>query len=1409
MRTDGDGTGAGSVERAPEPPSEPRPQVTAVVGIGSSAGGLEALQALLGGLGPTGRTAYVVAQHLSPHHSSVLVDLLGPTTELRVVAAVDGMALEADVVAVCPPQRDITVEAGALRVAEPRAGSGPHPSVDALLRSVADAWPGRCTGVILSGTGSDGAHGLRAVRAAGGLTVVQDPAQAKFAAMPRAAIAVGMPDLVLPAGEIGARLGELSGLAAASPSEAADEPVDEPVGGPAGDPADLSGVVRTLRRAQGLDFAGYRETTVLRQVRRRMVLRQVDGLGDYGQLLAADSREQQALVGNLLVTVTSFFRDPAAFDALRARLAEYLQSRVSEEMLRIWVPGCATGEEVYSLLMVVDDLLEHPADLARCVKVFGTDLDERALAVARRAVYPAGALADVPEPLVAAAFVERGDGFAVADALRDCAVFARHDVGNDPPFPRLDLVSYRNTSIYFTESMQARALDAVRFGLVPGGLLFLGQAEAVPAGTPGLVPLDASHRIYARTSALVLPAVRPGPVPRTRPAPVPRTRLGHGASAPDAVPVEHVAVLQAVARALTGPALVVDARHDVVAVLGDVSPFCRLAEGQVSASLSGLLQPVLVPDARALLMLAAADGAPATGQPTPLPDVGAVRLTVRPLPTAERPLMLLTFETDPGQGGDDLASDDPAVLTPRPVGYAADLERLEAELLRSQDSMAASLAELEGTNAELQAMAEELQGSSEELQGTNEELESTNEELRAAIEELVEVNAHLRDRGVEREQLLDDLENIEESVAQGVVVLDENLCVTRFSAAATHVFELVDADVGRPLLAVPTAMPTPGLEPALLAAVGGVAGALEISGGDVAYLVRALPYQGLRGQRRGAILTLTDISERAAGERRSAELSAMFEAVFRNATFGAAVIGEDDRVLLASETLGEIVGRSADSLRGVPLSALTRGPTADGAAADAPERIVRTVRPDGEVRWIRTSLRTLSVPVRRAAAVLVVEDVTDLHERTERLTEQAFYDSLTGLANRAATHELYGKAIGAAELEGRRLALLWIDLDNFKEVNDRDGHAAGDRALREAAVRIGRVMRGSDLVGRLGGDEFAVLVEDVTSVADLDRIGGRLLAALRRPLRGSGLRATVTASVGIAIYPEDGADVEGLLRAADAAMYAAKASGGDGLAYFQASMNDRAEARRNMRATVAAALRGDDFELHYQPIVSGADGSVWGVEALLRMHHDGTVVPAGQFIGFCEESGQILALGPLTMGLLRADVATLVAAGWPALRVCLNLSATQLEDREFAAATASTALDGLPELVVEVTESVFLPDNARATAQLAVLRSWGASVAIDDFGTGYSNLRLLLDLAPEAIKLDGSFLRHARLADAEPLINAGVQMAHSIGATVVAEGVETDEARELVTRLGVDLLQGCGIARPMPLPDLVEWLARH
>lgn len=271
-------------------------------------------------------------------------------------------------------------------------------------------------------------------------------------------------------------------------------------------------------------------------------------------------------------------------------------------------------------------------------------------------------------------------------------------------------------------------------------------------------------------------------------------------------------------------------------------------------------------------------------------------------------------------------------------------------------------------------------------------------------------------------------------------------------------------------------------------------------------------------------------------------------------------------------------------------------------------------------------------------------------------------------------------------------------------------------------------------------------------------------------------------------------------------MYAAKKLGGDCFAFFQPSMNLAADARREMRATVAAALHDGAFELHYQPIVSCVDGAVWGAESLLRMNRDGVVVAASEFIGFCEDSGQIRALGPLTLKLLRQGVAALGTAGRDDLRLCLNLSVSQLEDRKFAEEIARSGLSGLHNIVVEVTESIFLPDNARAMGQLNLMRALGAKFSVDDFGTGFSNLGLLLDIAPDFIKLDRTFLRRPEDRGAQLLIGAAVEMAHAVGALVVAEGVESQNARDLVTRLGVDLIQGYAIAHPMPLHDLVAWI---
>ncbi|MDQ1308696.1 MAG: two-component system, chemotaxis family, CheB/CheR fusion protein [Actinomycetota bacterium] len=849
-RIDVTGSGSDDVATLPDESRPTGPDIRPtgpdiVVGIGSSAGGLEALQDLVGALGTGGRAAFVVAQHLSPEHRSLLVELLGRETGLSVVGAVDGAALEPGVIFVGPPNHDVLVRANVLEVIAPGSPIGPSPSIDVLLGSIAEQWGARGAGVVLSGTGSDGAHGLRALKAAGGLTFAQSPESAKFDAMPRAAIALGGVDLVLGAHEIGTRLAGLDGSDADWSGEAlptAPGPV-------------LRRIVTQLQRATGIDFSRYKESTLRRQVNRRMALRQVDDAEDYLPLLVADPDEARALYQNILVTVTSFFRDPDAFDALGTILQEYVQDRASEDQLRVWVPGCATGEEVYSIGMLLDEALGHPVGLSARVKIFGTDLDETSLAVARRGLYPLSACELVTPDRRARYLVEGPNGAEVCQDLRDCTVFARHNVGEDPPFPRLDLVSCRNTLIYFTTPLQERVAELLSYALLPGGLLFLGTSELVPASSTGFATLDGPHRIYVRGAGAATPFTpgRTRPPPERRPTPV----LAPIMVVRDTIPEQHVGLLEALVRSLAAPCLVMDESRDLVEVVGDVSPFCRVPEGRASAAAISILHPDLQAEARGLLLMTRADGEPLTGQLIDLPTAGVrVRMQARPLQAGDRSLTVLSFlaqETTPD-------SEPPG--TERDAAYDREIERLDRELRDSQESMRRSLAELETANEELQASAEELQASSEELQSSYEELETSNEELQATNEELSSLNQQSRLRGDELEMLNTDLENIQASLSQGMILVDRDLRVTRFSSLAVRVFALVAGDMGQPLLEVPTTLPIPGLDQALHAVVGGgERRSLEITGPEVSYLAQVLPYQAPDGRRLGAIITLTDVTE--------------------------------------------------------------------------------------------------------------------------------------------------------------------------------------------------------------------------------------------------------------------------------------------------------------------------------------------------------------------------------------------------------------------------------------------------------------------------------------------------------------------------------------------------------------------
>jgi len=1059
-----------------------------VVGIGASAGGLEALQQLLGQLTPTGSVSYVVAQHLSPDHPSLMVDLLAHATNLPVVAAAEGDLLAAGVIVVGPPNRDLRVDGDRLRLLDPEPRFAPSPCIDLLFESIAEHWGENGVAVVLSGTGSDGARGLLSVRACGGLTLVQAPETARFDGMPRSAIHLGGADLVLDPAAIGQLLASRVAdggewMARAVPEEALP----------------LTPILQGLRQVCGIDFSQYKDSTLQRQLRRRMAIRQVVDLDAYRELLFQDPQEPVALVRNLLVTVTSFFRDPAAFDRLAARLKEDLVHGGDRKALRVWVPGCATGEEAYSIAMLVSQVLGHPADLASRLRIFATDLDEASLAIARRGEYPLSAATAIPQELRDRFVTVGTDGITVAKGLRSCMVFARHNVGEDPPFPNLDLISCRNTLIYFKPALHDRVLDLFRFSLQPGGLLLLGSSENLGSNSPGFAPVDAAQHLYGRIPDEVRPVRSPVSGPLALRFPPPGRQLVRASLQPEAVPEQHLALLEALVRTLARPSLVLDEHHELLQVIGDVSPYCRIPEGRITAAATALLRPELQGEARALFLMVRADGQAVISRPLTLGEGrGGLHLEARPMVLGDRSLLLLSFVakdaevSEPGAAGEAL----PRAVGERDGAFDATIERLERELLTSQDHLRRSLVELEQANEELEASSEELQASSEELQSSNEELEASNEELQSTNDELASLNQQLRSRGEQLERLNNELENIQTSLSQGMVILDEQLLIRRFSPLAVRVFGLVEADLGQPLLGVPTTVPLPDLTGALRAVLSGEVSrrAFEAASGEMAYLVQVLPFQERDGRRCGVIVTLTEVSELVA-LRRVAEASLAEFASLTDA-LEEVVWKRDramDRLLYVSQRVQTLTGWTPEELTQHPhhLDALVHPDDRSRLAAcrdlarGSWSVEYRLACCDGAYRWLRESARLLEEGD-ESFVVGTLTDLTsqrDLEERSrdlEAVFEAVFNSGRWGVA-------LFDDQ-GRLELANRRFCDL-VERDPGEIVGkactelEADPAAGLCAALREVLVpgAAGGVVRSLQL--RTAQGELLPVVAEILAVA--------------------------------------------------------------------------------------------------------------------------------------------------------------------------------------------------------------------------------------------------------------------------------------------------------------------------------------
>jgi two-component system, chemotaxis family, CheB/CheR fusion protein len=558
------------------------------------------------------------------------------------------------------------------------------------------------------------------------------------------------------------------------------------------------------------------------------------------------------------------------------------------------------------------------------------------------------------------------------------------------------------------------------------------------------------------------------------------------------------------------------------------------------------------------------------------------------------------------------------------------------------------------------------------------------------------------------------------------------------------------------------------------------------------------------------------VTERHESQQRVAEHVATLEAVFGNSVFGVLVLDAEDRVLRANDVFARMSGYDPATIVGMPARLVTHEADplelVDGAAADGGTTVGiahrRLIARDGTPYFVATETRTLP-PDGDARRIIIVNDVTRLHEANTELSQRARFDAQTGLLARSHFRARLAAELDRAARDAATVAVLWIDLDGFKQVNDRYGHQAGDAALREVAGRLQQLIRRHDAVGRLGGDEFAILVTDLGHAEDLEPVTQRVLDTLREPVHLHDTQVCLSGSVGVAMSPADGTDPDTLLHSADTAMYSAKEGGSDRRVYFRAAMNEAAEHRAGLRHDLAEALRKRRFVLHYQPVVDIATRAVRSVEALIRWERDGAVVPAADFMAVAEQTGQLQAIGAISLDLLDEDLPVLRGElGDGALTVCVNLSPAQLEEREMLdRLLAWGPPGGFEGIVIEVTEAAALARGGRAVETLALLSRLGVRLSIDDFGTGYSNLALLDRLRPSLIKIDRTLLVGAiDQPRGEAVLRAAVQLAHALEAEVVLEGVENERLWTLAQSLPAEQAQGFHLGRPMPLADLANWV---
>lgn len=996
-------------EKAESEPSPGRPSPIShfpVVGVGASAGGLDAFTQLIQNLPPRPDLCLILVQHLDPRHESLLTEILSRATPLPVQEARDGVAVEPNAIYVIPPNTQLEIAAGRLMVRPREESHGLNMPIDHFLRSLAEDLGNRAVGVILSGGGTDGTLGLESIKAAGGITFAQTDGSARHVSMPRSAVASGSVDFTLTPEGIArelARIGRHPYITSPNLPQEIETTVSR-------SDENLSRLFALLRQRSGVDFTHYKRKTIVRRIQRQMALNEISDLGDFVRMIADSPEKTAVLFQDLLIRVTRFFRDPTVFEGLQKTAFPVLtRDRPVDAQIRVWVPGCSTGEEAYSIAM---SLLEFLGDMAgsTSLKIIATDINDEVLAKARRGIYLENIATDVSPERLRRFFHKTEGGYRINKSIRDLCVFARHNMVFDPAFARIDLISCRNVLIYLDVALQRRTIPIFHYSLKPGGMLLLGPSETIGTFTDLFSVLDRDTGLYVRsllphrspsqTFELVRNPARSEPATAHRELEEPVTLLEIQREA------DRVQLKQAPAGVL------IDENLNVLQFRGDTSPYLQHAPGLASLDLNrlapeGLISPLreTIQAARAQLLTARREGVPFLNNGR----LQSVTIQVIPLRSGTSALrfFLVSFETEPRQespapaarvqpgDGSTETSDTPQSATEGDSGE--NLVQIRVQLDATRNQLQAVREESDATNEELQSANEEIMASNEELQSANEELQTTKEETLSANEELETVNEELHNRNRDLSRVNDDLLNLLTGIHIPIVMVNRDLQIRRFTTEAGTLFDLTTSDLGRPIRGLRAALNLGEMEAVVTRVIDSLSPTefeIQDQGGHW-HLMRIRAYETEENKIDGAVISVVSIDAMKRSEQQLRNSRDFVNCVLDTVSESLVVFNADLRIQTANRSFMHSFRLLPDEVRDRPLASLW-GASSTSLKVQELLDSVRTGRlplaeleiehdfSPGDLRTIRLNVRPIAHNVLTGALfLLAIEDVTE-----QRLAEK-------------------------------------------------------------------------------------------------------------------------------------------------------------------------------------------------------------------------------------------------------------------------------------------------------------------------------------------------------------------------------------------------------------------------------------